>query len=126
MLDFGTIKGPSVSMARRAAGVSIETARKYDGGGKPGFDIKLVGCLHGLLFARVANWILDRITPMSYAVRMVKATLPPLTKEERVVGWLRYNARDNNFFRSVLFHYDRFGYLTPKQIEAVERTMNRR
>lgn len=56
---------------------------------------------------------------------MSTATLPPLTREERIVAWLRDNAGDNNFLRSVLFNFDRFGRLSDKQMDAVERNMNR-
>ncbi len=56
---------------------------------------------------------------------MSTATLPPLTREERVVAWLRDHAGDNNFLRSVLFNFDRFGRLSDKQLEAVERNMAR-
>ena len=56
---------------------------------------------------------------------MSTVTLPPLTRTERVVAWLRDNAGDNNFLRSVLANYDRWGYLTPKQLDAVERNINR-
>jgi hypothetical protein len=56
---------------------------------------------------------------------MSTATLPPLTREERAVAWLRDHAGNNNFLRSVLFNFDRFGRLSEKQLEAVERNMNR-
>jgi hypothetical protein len=56
---------------------------------------------------------------------MSTATLPPLTRTERVVAWLRDNAGDNNFLRSVLANYDRWGRLSDKQLDAVERNMNR-
>jgi hypothetical protein len=56
---------------------------------------------------------------------MSTATLPPLTREERVVAWLRDNAGTNNFLRSVLHNFDRFGRLSDKQLEAVERNMAR-
>jgi len=52
-------------------------------------------------------------------------TLPPLTREERVVQFLRDNAVGNAFFTSVLNGYDRFGRLSDKQLDAVERNMNR-
>lgn len=55
----------------------------------------------------------------------MSTTLPPLTREERVVAWLRDNAGNNNFLRSVLFNYDRFGRLSDKQMDAVERNMAR-
>lgn len=56
---------------------------------------------------------------------MSTATLPPLTRTERVVAWLRDNAGDSNFLRSVLANYDRWGRLSDKQLDAVERNMNR-
>lgn len=56
---------------------------------------------------------------------MSTVTLPPLTRTERVVAWLRDNAGDNNFLRSVLANYDRWGHLSDKQLDAVERNMNR-
>lgn len=56
---------------------------------------------------------------------MSTTTLPPLTREERIVAWLRDNAGANNFLRSVLFNYDRFGRLSDKQMDAVERNMAR-
>jgi len=56
---------------------------------------------------------------------MSVSTLPELTREERVVSWLRDHAGDNSFLRSVLFNFERKGSLTEKQLDAVERNMNR-
>jgi hypothetical protein len=53
------------------------------------------------------------------------STLPPLTREETVVAWLRDHAGANNFLRSVLANFDRWGRLSEKQLVAVERNMNR-
>lgn len=56
---------------------------------------------------------------------MSVSTLPALTREERVVSWLRDHAGENPFLRSVLFHFERKGSLTERQLDAVERNMNR-
>lgn len=56
---------------------------------------------------------------------MSTTTLPPLTREERAVAWLRDHAGANEFLRSVLHNFDRFGHLSDKQLEAIERNMAR-
>jgi len=52
-------------------------------------------------------------------------TYPPLTRVELAVEFLRANANGNAFLTSVLSQYDRNGVLSEKQLDAVERNMNR-
>jgi len=56
---------------------------------------------------------------------MSVAVLPELSREERVVLYLRENAVGNSFFTSVLSQFDRFGRLSENQLGAVERNMAR-
>jgi hypothetical protein len=56
---------------------------------------------------------------------MSVSTLPPLTREERVVEFLRANAEGNAFFTSVLSQFDRKGSLSEAQLASVERSINR-
>jgi hypothetical protein len=49
---------------------------------------------------------------------------PALDRTERAVQFLRDNAGRNQFFASVLKQYDRFGRLSDKQLEAIERNIN--
>ena len=50
---------------------------------------------------------------------------PALDRTERAVQFLRDNANGNAFFASVLKQYDRFGRLSDKQLEAVERNIGK-
>ena len=55
----------------------------------------------------------------------MSVTYPPLTRVELAVEFLRANANGNAFLTSVLSQYDRNGVLSEKQLDAVERNMNR-
>lgn len=56
---------------------------------------------------------------------MDTGTQPALTREERIGAWLVQNAGTNPFLKSVLFQLETRGYLTDRQMEAVERRMDR-
>lgn len=55
----------------------------------------------------------------------MSVTHPPLTRVELAVEFLRANANGNAFLTSVLSQFNRNGVLSEKQLDAVERNMNR-